>query len=134
MIHVAAQVPAGSPTSLPSVHSRRDALRLLGFGTLAAGAGPARAFENAVPEYANYADKPKRPGTAPKDLGLAKRTINADSIDADPVTFEGLRGCDGKPNCFSTTGDELLEDRPSPANHAIFTVLEAGGSLFQTFY
>jgi len=95
-----------------ALHSRRDALSaLLGLGTLTAGAGTALAFENAIPDYANYADKPKRPGNAPKDLGLAKRTINADSINADPVTFEGLRGCDGKPNCFSTTGDELLEDR-----------------------
>lgn len=69
------------------------------------------AFENAIPEYAQYADKAKRRGTPPNDLGMAKRTINADSIDADPVTFSGLRGCDGKPNCFSTTGDDLLADR-----------------------
>jgi len=56
-------------------------------------------------------DKPKRRGDPPKDLGVQKRTINADSINADPLTFNGLRKCDGKPNCFSTTGDELLEDR-----------------------
>ena len=29
----------------------------------------------------------------------------------DEITFSGLRGCDGKPNCFSTTGDFNLEDR-----------------------
>ena len=38
--------------------------------------------ENAIPEYAKYADKPKRKGTPPTDLGLAQRTLNADSIDA----------------------------------------------------
>ena len=94
--------------------SRRYALRLLGSTVLAAAAKPAPpavAFENAIPEYATYAGKPKRPGTAPKDLGVLPRTINADSIDADPVSFQGLRTCDGKPNCFSTTGDDLLDDR-----------------------
>ena len=99
-------------TPEPAVHNRRDALRLLGAGAaVAIGAGPAVAFDNAIPDYAKYVDKAKRPGTPPKDLGLAKRTINADSIDADPLTFQGLRTCDGKPNCFSTTGDELLSDR-----------------------
>ena len=90
--------------------SRRDAVRLLSFGAFAA-ASPAFAFSNAIPDYAKYADKAKRPGTPPKDLGLAMRTINANSIDADPKTFKGLRTCDGKPNCFSTTGDDFLEDR-----------------------
>jgi len=108
-----------TPRTLPSPSTppaaRRDAVRL-GFGAfagcLAAGTSPAAfAFENAIPEYANYADKTKRRGTPPKDLGVLKRTINADSIDADPMTFSGLRGCDGKPNCFSTTGDSLKEDR-----------------------
>ena len=73
--------------------------------------GAASAFDNAIPDYAKYADKAKRPGTPLKDLGIAKRTINADSIDEDPVTFNGLRTCTGKPNCFSTTGDTLLSDR-----------------------
>ena len=50
-------------------------------------------------------------GDPPKDLGVQKRTINADSLDADEKTFVGLRQCDGKTNCFSTTGDDLLEDR-----------------------
>ena len=72
-------------------------------------AGPAASFENAVPEYAEYVGKPKRPGTPPKDLGLVQRTIKGE--DFDDITFKGLRGCDGKPNCFSTTGDVLLEDR-----------------------
>lgn len=90
--------------------SRRNAVRsaALSLATLAA---PAFAFDNAVPEYASYADKTKRKGTPPKDLGVLKRTINANSINADELSFDGLRTCDGKPNCFSTTGDELLEDR-----------------------
>ena len=101
-----------APQSAAATSSRRrDTLRLLGFGAVVAAAVPAFAFDNAIPEYEQYKDKPKRAGTAPKDLGLAKRTINENSIDADPKTFEGLRGCDGKPHCFSTTGDELLEDR-----------------------
>lgn len=90
--------------------SRRDALRFVGVGALTA-ATPAVAFDNAIGEYANYADKPKRPGNPPKDLGTAQRSINVNSIEADPETFLGLRGCDGKPNCFSTTGDSLLSDR-----------------------
>jgi hypothetical protein len=92
--------------------TRRALLLSLGaLGTVFGGNEAATAVENAITEYAKYADKAKRPGVAPKDLGLAKRTINADSIDADPLTFDGLRVCDGKPNCFSTTGDELLSDR-----------------------
>ena len=92
--------------------SRRDAVNL-GLASLAGcvAVGPAAAFDNAVPEYANYADKTKRRGTPPKDLGVSRRTINDNSINADPATFDGLRGCDGTPNCFSTTGDTLLEDR-----------------------
>lgn len=90
--------------------TRRVALQLLALSAIA-GVGPAAAFENAVPDYAKYVDKAKRAGTPPKDLGITKRTINKESIDADPKTFDGLRTCDGKPNCFSTTGDDLLEDR-----------------------
>lgn len=107
-----------APRSIPTVRGalvpRREALRLLGLGSFAAcltAPGPAAAFENAIPEYAQWVGKPKRAGTPPKDLGISKRTINANSIDADELTFSGLRGCDGKPNCFSTTGDTLLEDR-----------------------
>ena len=32
-------------------------------------------------------------------------------INADPVTFQGLAACDGKPHCFSTTGDLEVEQR-----------------------
>ena len=95
-----------------SFHCRREFVTIgAAAGLYSMGIRSATAFENAIPEYAQYADKPKRPGTPPKDLGLAKRTINANSIDADELTFTGLRGCDGKPNCFSTTGDTLLTDR-----------------------
>ena len=111
LVRSAATAAAASPIQMAGAPSRRDMLTaVFGLGTLMA-APPAQGFENAISEYAKYADKPKRPGTPPKDLGLAKRTINADSIDADPQTFQGLRNCDGKPNCFSTTGDDLLEDR-----------------------
>ncbi|KAL7542404.1 hypothetical protein ACHAXR_013407 [Thalassiosira sp. AJA248-18] len=70
--------------------------------------GPAHAFDNAVPDYSLYADKPKRRGTPPKDLGVLPRTTEGED---DRVTAPGLRACDGNPNCFSTTGDFLLSDR-----------------------
>lgn len=98
----------------PEATRRRDALSLLGTGilsVLAAGQQEAAAFDNAIPDYEQWAKKPKRRGDAAKDLGVLPRSINADSIDADPKTFKGLRQCDGKTNCFSTTGDDLLEDR-----------------------
>ena len=28
-----------------------------------------------------------------------------------PISFLGLKECDGNPHCFSTTGDEELEER-----------------------
>ena len=103
--------PRATPAITTACSSRRDALLGALASCVAVGVRPAAAFDNAVPEYASYADKAKRKGNPPKDLGVSKRTINADSINADPLTFDGLRKCDGKPNCFSTTGDELLEDR-----------------------
>lgn len=69
---------------------------------------PAGAFSNAVPDYKKYADRAKRRGTAPRDLGVMPRST--EGIDTT-VTSSRLRSCDGNPNCFSTTGDELLEDR-----------------------
>lgn len=69
---------------------------------------PANAFDNATPEFKKYADKPKRRGTPPKDLGISSRTTEGED---DSITQPGLRTCDGNPNCFSTTGDFLLEDR-----------------------
>jgi len=99
---------SAAPTAVSP--SRRD-VALLGLASLAGcmTASPAVAFENAIEDYAKYADKPKRKGTPPKDLGVSQRTIEAG--DFDQITFNGLRECDGKPNCFSTTGDVRLEDR-----------------------
>jgi len=68
----------------------------------------ANAFDNAIPEAKKFADKPKRRGTPPKDLGVSSRTTEGEK---DTVKQLGLRSCDGNPNCFSTTGDFLLEDR-----------------------
>ena len=68
----------------------------------------ANAFPNAVPDYKLYADRPKRKGDPPKDLGILTRTTEGmDDVEISPR----LRTCDGNPNCFSTTGDARLEDR-----------------------
>jgi uncharacterized protein (DUF1499 family) len=69
---------------------------------------PVHAFTNAIPESKKYGDRPKRKGTPPKDLGVLSRTT--EGIDTS-ITSQRLRTCDGNPNCFSTTGDVLLEDR-----------------------
>lgn len=68
----------------------------------------ANAFPNHVADYAKYAEKAKRRGTPPKDLGVQKRTTEGDN---EEIIELGLRSCDGNPNCFSTTGDYFLEDR-----------------------
>lgn len=66
------------------------ALGLPGFG---------RAFENALPEIAQY---PRRtPGRQPDELGLKVRKLNRFDESLGPV----LKGCGYGPNCFSTTGD-----------------------------
>ncbi|KAJ8604500.1 hypothetical protein CTAYLR_000895 [Chrysophaeum taylorii] len=64
------------------------------------GALPAVAFENAIPDAAQYADRPKRRGPAPTDLGLRVR-------DGDEPE---LKVCGGAPNCFSTTPDEVAPE------------------------
>jgi len=74
------------------------------------GAPSAFAYENAIPEAKPYADRPKRPGTAPKDLGFKLRTTEGKE-NLNSVTTLGVRTCDGNPNCFSTTGDYELVDR-----------------------
>jgi len=66
------------------------------------------AFPNAIPDAKLYASRPKRKGDPPKDLGILPRTT--EGTDA-AVTSPRLRTCSGNPNCFSTTGDALLEDR-----------------------
>jgi len=93
---------------------RREALKFGGQAAAVAiaatifGSPPARAFQNAIPEAAQYADKPKRRGTPPKDLSVLPRTTEGKD---DIITSFGLRTCDGNPNCFSTTGDYELSDR-----------------------
>jgi len=62
----------------------------------------ARAFENAIPEAAKFADRPKRKGPQPTDLGLAKREVNQ---YGDESEGDALKMCKSAPNCFSTTGD-----------------------------
>lgn len=58
------------------------------------------AFSNALPEAIKYADRPKRRGPMPKDLGLKLRS------DVSSNAPE-LKLCGGAPNCFSTTPDDV---------------------------
>ena len=67
---------------------------------------PASAFANAVPEAAKYADRKKRRGPAPQNLGLKNR--EADGAD---VETPELRLCGAAPNCFSTTPDSFSAER-----------------------
>lgn len=114
-----------TPTRSPlPVLGRRRVLSfgpaLLAFGaSVAPPAAPllpqqqsAWAFDNAVADYATYAGKPKRRGDVPMGLGVGPRTIIVGE-DADAASVQGLKPCDGKPHCFSTTGDEDLEERLS---------------------
>lgn len=92
--------------------SRRQSLLAIACAcasVIAAPPEPANAlFPNAIPEAKKFADRPKRKGDAPKDLGILPRTTEAiDTTETSPR----LRTCSGNPNCFSTTGDTLLEDR-----------------------
>ena len=89
--------------------ARRRALRRAVAGPAALVGARCGAFENAIPESAKYADRTKRKGPEPKDLGVRKRQVLDD--EGDPVTVVGLKECDGKPHCFSTTGDATLESR-----------------------
>ena len=82
---------------------------LAGWPAAFAGARGCGAFENAIPEAAKYADRAKRKGPEPKDLGVRRREVL--DADDDATTVLGLKGCDGKPHCFSTTGDATLEAR-----------------------
>lgn len=89
--------------------SRRSLLSIAGISVLTLlSPNTAIAFPNASPEAKKYADRPKRKGDPPKDLGVLSRTT--EGVDA-PETSPRLRTCSGNPNCFSTTGDALLEDR-----------------------
>ena len=85
--------------------SRRDAL----LGLVSTVAAPAWAFDNAIPESAKYAERKKRRGDPPKEIGVGPRTVLGE--DDDEVSVVGLKPCDGKPHCFSTTGDLEVEQR-----------------------
>ena len=69
--------------------------------TLVAGR-PVQAYSNAIPEAARYADRKKRRGPVPSDLGLRERPES--ESDAPE-----LKLCGGAPNCFCTTPDEFPE-------------------------
>lgn len=104
---------AGAPVTEKQPNAQRRAILFAPILTLSSliiclPSEPAHGFNNAIPEYAKYADRPKRRGTAPKDLGVLPRTTEGED---EIVTLPGLRTCDGNPNCFSTTGDFLLADR-----------------------
>jgi len=51
-----------------------------------------------------YADKPKRRGPQPKDLGVLQREKSSYDVD-DEEMLPALKTCKSAPNCFSTTGD-----------------------------
>ena len=86
--------------------TRRSLLRTGAAGAFAAAA-PALAFQNAVPEAAKFADRPKRRGPAPTDLGLKAR----DGSDSDEAE---LKLCGAAPNCFSTTPDAFSDEHAIP--------------------
>lgn len=64
---------------------------------------PAQAFDNAIPEAAQYSRETKNPGTMPTGLGMAKRV----ELDGDL----GLKPCGRNLNCFSSTFSDPEEDK-----------------------
>lgn len=92
--------------------SRRAAIAGL-LSSLVTGLHPAVAFENGVPEMAQYRTQTKYPGTQPSTLGLQR---------------DGkLARCDYAPNCFSTSGDEnhLLKPwKPKAGSDAMAELME----------
>eukprot|EP00629_Pelagomonadales_sp_RCC1024_P004049 CAMPEP_0119266448 /NCGR_PEP_ID=MMETSP1329-20130426/4935_1 /TAXON_ID=114041 /ORGANISM="Genus nov. species nov., Strain RCC1024" /LENGTH=277 /DNA_ID=CAMNT_0007266327 /DNA_START=70 /DNA_END=900 /DNA_ORIENTATION=+ len=69
---------------------------------------PAFAYPNAIPEAAKYADRKKRRGPVPQDLGLKMR-------DASDSEVPELQICQGPaPNCFSTTQDSFTDEHTIP--------------------
>jgi hypothetical protein len=87
------------------LHDRRTMIKrsIVGSGGfLLSQSAAVVAFENAVPEAAQYADRPKRRGPAPTDLGLKKRQLNQYGDMSDDAQ---LKVCKAAPNCFSTSGD-----------------------------
>lgn len=103
LVWLSAALPSAS-LSLAGL-SRRQLLHALTGSAVAVPTGAAVAFENALPEATKYADRPKRRGTPPKDIGLKLREDPEGDLGEIPV----LKNCPGPaPNCFSTTSyDEL---------------------------
>ena len=98
-----AQQAQGLAAQQQQAVSRRDVGGLVaGFSALVGAAEPSSAYANAVPEAARYADRKKRRGPEPKDLGLKERP------ESDSEVAE-LKLCGGAPNCFCTTPDEFPE-------------------------
>lgn len=88
-------------------------LVLAGLGLLGLAA-PASAFDNALPEYAEYVNVKKRPGVQADDLGLAPR---AELKGAPGLKVCGMQGL--PPNCFSTSGPD--------ADHAVAPLVPPKG-------
>ena len=105
LLLLACMAPTARGMALPS--RRRLLLRTLGGGAAAVAAAPAVAYPNAVPQAAQYADRKKRRGPAPTDLGVASRG-GSDSEDPE------LKLCGAAPNCFSTTPDSFSDEHAIP--------------------
>ena len=85
--------------------SRRD---ILGYGSLLSVATAANAFDNALPEAAQYPGPKRGKSRPPPGLGLAQRAeddVLPDGLGDGP----SLKVCGNGPNCFSTTGDPDLD-------------------------
>mmetsp|Transcript_24414 Transcript_24414/g.57279 ORF Transcript_24414/g.57279 Transcript_24414/m.57279 type:complete len:249 (-) Transcript_24414:59-805(-) len=88
--------------------SRREAFASVLAGSVAipailvAAPDEAGAFANKISD--KYADKPKRRGPKPKDLGVAKR------VDMGGDEYMGLKNCGPAPNCFCSTDNP--DDEP----------------------
>ena len=92
-----------------TMDNRRQWLGGLGASiTLNTRALPSGAFENALPEASKYAERSKRRGPLPTDLGVSKRDAKYYGIE-DEEMLPGLKPCSGAPNCFTTTGDPELD-------------------------
>ena len=94
--------------SRPTHAASRRALLAGGLcGAAALVPSQALAFANAIPEAAKFADRKKRRGPAPTDLGLKMR----DGSDSEEPE---LKLCGAAPNCFSTTPDDFSTERMIP--------------------
>merc|ERR1719291_209351 len=103
--------PCGDELSLMPVMVRQLAAAGL-LSAFVAGLGPVAAFDNGIPEMAQYRSQAKYPGTRPS-LGLQGNGK--------------LAACDYEPHCFSTSGDEshlLKLWRPKAGSNAMAELLD----------